>query len=248
MKAPLLILGAVGILAAVGYSWWRQAPNSSSGNSPLPPPARLGSTTGNESGLASETFATVVANISQLPEAEQEMALREALGEWALSEPAAALAWLEEHPLKDQEAQAARQAALAISWAEGTPAEAATFALENISPATQSQKVAVVAVVQRWAQQDGSAAAKFVSALPDSPLRTNAATELVAIWAEQDVQPPAQWIESLTDPSPLRDACTDRLARELAAEAPDAAQAWAQRIRTPQLREQCLQSIAELNQ
>ena len=192
---------------------------------------------------ASEAFASTISQLPADPE-EADIALREALGEWAMTQPEQARDWLEAHAEADSERQAMRQAAVVISWAEGNSPAAAAYALEKI-PDSLPRNHALVAVVQRWAQQDGTAAAAFVMKLPSSPVQVNAATELVAVWAEADTQPPAQWIERLPA-SPLKDACIDRLARELAAEAPEAARAWAKRVQDPTRRAQCLQSIDDL--
>jgi hypothetical protein len=234
--------GVVVLCGGVVY-WWSQQSKLGQPQtaSPLAAAAPGAAPAREISGQA--TFDLALAQLPSDP-AEAEPGLREALGEWAISDPIAARNWLTDHGHPDSETQAARQAAVAISWAEQDPAAAANYVQQNI-PASLPQNHAFVAVVQRWAQQDGPAAAKFIFQIPDGPVRLNAAAELIAVWADQDTLPPAQWIE-LLPVSPLRDACTDRLARELATEAPEAAQAWAERIGNAELRAKCLAALAEL--
>jgi hypothetical protein len=188
-----------------------------------------------------ETIAALPADAS-----DQETILREALAEWAVYEPLAAKAWMESRVISDAELNSKRQAALAISWAETDPAAAGAFVAEAMAPGV-NRNIALVSVTQRWAQQDPASAGKFVLGLADVELQKNAAVELVAIWADRDTQPPAEWIQSLPF-SPLRDACTDRLAREISAEAPDAAKAWAGQIQDAGLREKCLTAISALHE
>ena len=156
-------------------------------------------------------------SITALPtdSSDLETNLREALAEWAVYEPLAAKVWMETHVISDAELNSKRQAALAISWAETDPAAAGAFASESMAPGV-NRNIALVSVIQRWAQQQPESAGKFVLGLAEVDVQKNAAAELVAIWADRDTQPPAEWIQALPF-SPLRDACTDRLAREIAA-------------------------------
>ena len=240
VAAGLLFVGAVVGLVV----WlWPEAAREKHAQVSNPVPQEFGSAE-NQVSPARQAFEESIA-VPPTDLLDPETMLRDALAEWAVYEPLPAKKWLEEHATADDAVNSKRQGALAISWAESDAAAAAAYVTEFMAPGVD-RNVALVSVIQRWAQQDPAIAGKFVFGLKDATLQQNAAVELVAIWADKDTAPPAQWIQSLPV-SPLRDVCSDRLAREIAAEAPEAARAWAGEIRDTSLREKCLAAIADLH-
>lgn len=243
VAAGLLFVGAV--VALCVWLWPDAVEKSASAaervSKPNPQQAESGE---NQLSPARQAFEESIA-VAPTDSLDQETILRDALAEWAVYEPLAAKKWLEDHATADDAIDSKRQGALVISWAETDPAAAAAYIIGFMAPGVD-RNIALVSVIQRWAQQDPAIAGKFVFGMEDAAVQLNAAVELVAIWADKDTAPPAEWIQSLPA-SPLRDACTDRLAREIAAEAPDAARAWAGEIQDTSLREKCLAAIADLH-
>lgn len=240
VAAGLLFVWAVVALIV----WlWPEAGREKHAQVSKPVPQEFGSAE-NQVSPARQAFEESIA-VPPADSLDQETILRDALAEWAVYEPLPAKKWLEEHATADDAVNSKRQGAMAISWAESDPAAAAAFVTEFMASGGD-RNIALVSIVQRWAQQDPAVAGKFVFRLEDATVQQNAAVELVAIWADKDTAPPAEWIQSLPA-SPLRDVCSDRLAREIAAEAPEAARAWAGEIRDTSLREKCLAAIAELH-
>lgn len=92
------------------------------------------------------------------------------VSQWSVTDPGVALSWVEtvkEGGLRDE-----LFANLATAWAEQNGEAAALLASSTVrSEATQRR--AVVAVVQRWAQTNPKAARKWVESLQDDSLRSN---------------------------------------------------------------------------
>jgi hypothetical protein len=121
--------------------------------------------------------------------------------QWADRDPQTAAEWVDR--IEDPVLRADGLAAVATAWAEHNPVAAVTLAVTAMT-AGPAQDRAVVAVVQRWAQQSPADAAGWVAELPAAALQEVAAENLVMIWAESDRAAAEAWLRSLPS-GPLRE-------------------------------------------
>jgi hypothetical protein len=112
------------------------------------------------------------------------------ISQWAAADSDAAFDWAGKLP--ESALQQRLFAAAAIAVAERDPAEAARMAA-MLAPGVEQDRAAV-AVVQRWAQESPLDAAGWVSAFPDSPVRTAALQNLMSIWMAQDKAAAESWL------------------------------------------------------
>jgi hypothetical protein len=102
--------------------------------------------------------------------------------QWAEKAPQGAAAWAEGLP-DDDELKERVQANIATAWGENDPVHAARYAVLSIKPG-RALDDAVVAIVQRWVQQDPDAAAQWVDAFPEGALSETAAENILKLWPE----------------------------------------------------------------
>ncbi len=140
---------------------------------------------------------TALAVASALPPGPQrDDLLVHAVSQWAVGDPAVAADWAAEVP--NVKLRERLLAAVAVSSAETDGAAAATLAAKSLG-AGDEQDRAVVAVVQRWAQNSPNATASWIAQWPDTPTRDAAAQNLVALWTMQDSQAAATWLYELPE-------------------------------------------------
>lgn len=86
--------------------------------------------------------------------------------------------------------------AVAVAGQDGTTATAlAASALHS----GEEQNQTVVAIVERWAQNEPEVAASWIAQFPDTPTRETAAQNLLAVWAAQDSEAAANWLRALPE-------------------------------------------------
>ena len=155
-----------------------------------------------------------------------------ALAQLAGTDPEAVYGWLE---TSDEEetvrAQAERMALPAL--AEGDPVRVANWIAEG-KATPQGTDTAVVTTVQRWAQKDAHAAARWVTAFEDPRLLRVAMGPLVDLWFKQEADAARTWIDGLPA-GPAKDEACAAYAITLAPISPDEAREWADRIAGPDL-------------
>jgi hypothetical protein len=83
-----------------------------------------------------------------------------------------------------------------VAAADSNPPEAAAWAVQTMAPGA-AQDRAVVAVVQRWAQQAPLQAAEWVAQFPDSSVGRSAIRSLVEIWSVEDPAAASEWLKGL---------------------------------------------------
>lgn len=132
------------------------------------------------------------------PSVEKDALLMRVVGQMTASAPPAVVSWAQE--IEDESVRADCLALVATVWASQDPGQAALLTASSI-PAGGTQERAVVAVVQRWAQQDPEAAANWVAAFPQGTLQDIALENLVINWAHGDRQAAADWISTLEAPA-----------------------------------------------
>jgi hypothetical protein len=123
-----------------------------------------------------------------------------ALSQWAATDFAGAADWAVQ--VADPSLRRQLLAAVAVASAEHDAPGAATF----ISKALEGGAVqdgAVVAIVNRWAQQSPRDAAQWVAQFPDTPSRHTAEQGVVTLWTAQDASGAATWLNELP-PGTLR--------------------------------------------
>jgi hypothetical protein len=103
--------------------------------------------------------------------------------QWAVADPASALAWATTQPEGEQRDEC--MARVALAYSRSLPVDAARLVVEQI-PAGATQTESVMMVLHQWANQDLAAAASWVDAFPDGPLRVRAVSELEGISKEHD--------------------------------------------------------------
>lgn len=116
--------------------------------------------------------------------------VRRAVMEWTLSDASAAVDWASLIP--DTTLREQVMASAATAWAESAPDAAAKLAVENL-PAGRLLDDTVVAIVQRWAQQQPEVAATWVESFPGGSLRVAAIENLVAQWSQIDEEGAKRW-------------------------------------------------------
>ncbi|QJE96366.1 hypothetical protein [Luteolibacter luteus] len=103
-------------------------------------------------------------------------------------------------------------------------------------------ETAVVTTVQRWVQQDRSAAARWVASFEDERLLHNGMEALVSGWTKQARDEPSPWIKGLPEGKAKDQACA-AYAAALAPMQPEGASLWAGQIKDPVLAAQTAQRI-----
>jgi hypothetical protein len=128
------------------------------------------------------------------PGPERQDLLVYATGQWAGLRPEEALGWL--WGADQGRADPAALAVVAVGASESVPELSLRMAIEKLS-AGERQNRSVIAILQRWAQQDPESAADWVARFPTEPLGRIAVRNLVDIWSEQGWDAPAQWLAGL---------------------------------------------------
>jgi hypothetical protein len=108
---------------------------------------------------------------------------------WAGSDPAAALAWMEQLPGGIRSNYESR---IFQAWSETDPAGAAQAALGLSSPNARNN--ALSSVMQNWADKDLNAARAWFERLPDGPSRENVLSTLGNVWVQHDPRAAADFL------------------------------------------------------
>jgi hypothetical protein len=105
-----------------------------------------------------------------------------AAAEWAANDPQAASEWakqISENSLRDHVL-----AVVATAWGESDPVAAANLAVSSL-PAGRSQEDALIGILQRWVQNEPTAAAAWVERFPIGELRQTAVETLAQLWPSE---------------------------------------------------------------
>ncbi len=102
-----------------------------------------------------------------------------AASEWASTDPKGAVAWASQ--IADSTLRESVLAGVAMAWGDKDPVAAATLAVTELAPG-RVQADAVVSIVQRWAQANPQAAARWVSTFAESTMRDAALDNLAKLW------------------------------------------------------------------
>lgn len=141
--------------------------------------------------------------------AERDQLLGFATSQWAATEASEALAWAKQVP--DEQLRQRLLAEVVVAAADSNPQGAAVWAVESMDPGP-AQDRAVVAVVQRWAQQAPVQAAEWVAQFPDGQAGRSAIRSLLEIWSVEDPTAAEEWLKGLP-PSAARDSGFKLLSR-----------------------------------
>ena len=185
---------------------------------------------------------------------------------WAIQDPAAALAWAQQHPdgygnlamqgaingwwQKDPKAAEAYVAShtsgrqeMAMSFADmlfrSDPAHARQWASQLQS--VDARRAANSAIAQNWAQDDPEAATRWAADLPPDQ-RGNALAGAARFWMKEDPQAAGDFLNSLG--GPVRDEAIGFFSTTLAYEDSGLALNWAATISNPQMRQSTEEQIA----
>ena len=187
---------------------------------------------------------------------------------WATQDPAAALAWAQQHP--DGYGNLALQGALNGWWqkdpkaaeayvaslpdASGRQETVMSFAnmLFRSDPAharqwvsqlqsVDARRTANSAIAQSWAQDDPEAATRWAANLPQDE-RGNAVGGAARFWAKEDPKGAGDFLNSLG--GPMRDEAVGFFSATLAYEDSALALNWAATISNPQMRQSAEEQIA----
>jgi hypothetical protein len=172
---------------------------------------------------------------------ERDALLDHAASEWASTEPAEALTWLEQ--LDDPALRAHLVGSIATVLADRDPIAAAEMALSAM-PDGRLRDDVVVGIVQRWSQASPDAAAAWVARFPESALRTAAVENVVKLWPPDHQRPASDWLSGLA-PGASRDAGFLAYAEQIAPHSPQNAASWAGAITNPVMRDAQLEKILE---
>lgn len=156
-----------------------------------------------------------------------------AASQWAVTAPLEVVAWVRE--VGDEALRARLMAAVAATLGDSAPVSAADIALHEMPPG-RAQNDALVAIVQRWAQEEPRAAADWVARFPEGALRDAAMDNLVKLWTARGQDSPDSWIDTLAA-GPGRDSAVRAYSEQLAPLSPEAAAGWAEGITDQKLRE-----------
>jgi hypothetical protein len=171
---------------------------------------------------ASRDFAAARRLVESLPHSmPQEAAGVELAEQWGRTDPAAALAWAEEHLLSR------RLPAVdgIMEHAVAADARRAAQAAENLPPGNARDR-AVSRVAWRWSQQDADAAMDWVAALPADSARRAAFDAMGRDWVLRNPQKAAAWMQSVPAVE-VPDFLVHPAARLLALQDADSALQWA---------------------
>lgn len=128
---------------------------------------------------------------AELPPSDARIDLfRRGAGEWAAVDSQAAADWAMQ--IADDTLREQVVAAAATAWSDKDPVAAANFAVNEL-PAGQLQSDTVVAIVQRWAQQQPERASEWVAQFPNGALRDAAVDNLAGQWSQRDPASAARW-------------------------------------------------------
>ena len=170
--------------------------------------------------------------------------LAQALGNWATRDPQGAVEWARSLGAGPGRARALES--VVANWAGTDAIAAAECAMANL-PRGDALDRAVVAVVERWAQNDPKPAAEWIEGFEAGALQSAAADNLMANWCAHDFQGPANWLESLPS-GPLRDMSIASYARQLAsADEPSLAAGWVSLMADTELRRRAEVTVAVFN-
>ncbi len=148
--------------------------------------------------FASVDPETALSYVDTLPAGERSDAAATVMSAWAARDPQAAAAHLTEEAGGlglSEAATISGAAAVASEWSRRDPQAAAAWAAELPD---EFRAGAIHAAVGRYAAADSAAALRFLSSLPDSMIRAEAATPLAAQWATADPAAAAAWAASLS--------------------------------------------------
>jgi hypothetical protein len=110
---------------------------------------------------------------------------------WAGTDGEGAAEWAGQ--IEDRLLRERALAAVATSWAERNPYDAACLAADSL-PEGRQQNLAVTAIVERWAQKEPAKAAEWVRGFEEAPLKTTAMNALLAVWASNDPAAMRAWL------------------------------------------------------
>lgn len=115
----------------------------------------------------------------ELPaDANRDETIRRAAMEWAEQDGPGATEWAKQ--IADGALREKVMAAEAVAWAETAPEAAATFAVESL-PSGRLLEDTVISIVQRWAQQQPTAASAWVEQFPPGELKLTALENVAAM-------------------------------------------------------------------
>jgi hypothetical protein len=156
--------------------------------------------------------------------AERDELIRHSVGEWAAIAPEAAAEWADQ--IEEPLLRARTLAHVATAWAEIEPRAAAKMAIEQLKPG-RLQEDTVVSIVQRWAQQQPTDAAAWVTTFGEGDLRAAAFQNLVKLWGEQNAAEAGDWLKTLP-PNSTRSTAIAAYVEQIAPAYPQHAQQWAE--------------------
>ena len=116
--------------------------------------------------------------------------LGEIVEEWAIKDPMASSAWVDEFP--EGELRTALQMKVAIRSAEKVPAAAADY-VSSLDPGP-ARDAAAQTVVRQWAARDPRAAANWAASYPGEELRPELLSTAVVYWSRKDAAGLQSWI------------------------------------------------------
>ena len=195
-------------------------------------------------------------------------AFNSAAANWAMQDPAAALAWAQQHP--DSYGNLAMQGAI-NGWWQKDPKAAETYVASLPDPSgrqemamsfadmlfrsdpaharqwvsqlqsADARKAANSAIAQSWAQDDPEAATRWAASLPADE-RRNALGGAARFWAKEDPNAAGDFLNSLAGPT--RDEAIGSFSVILAYEDSALALTWAATISEPSMRQKSEEVIA----
>ena len=148
--------------------------------------------------LASEALSSLPPDHEERILLLQHLALRK-----AEDDPEQALAWAAS--LATESESAAAYAQIALVLAESDPERAANL-LSETGIQGHEFDVAVVQVLQRWADQSPPAAAAWVAVFPPGDFRSAGIHEVLSRWLPSDPESAFHWISSQNDESIVQDS------------------------------------------
>jgi hypothetical protein len=128
------------------------------------------------------------------------------ISQWATMDFTAAVRWANGN-VSDSNLRQRLLAAVAVAVAGQDGTAAATLVATALNPGAEQDRV-VVAIVQRWVQNEPELAASWVAQFPDTPTREAAARNLVAFWAVQDSEAAGSGLPALPEGAVRNDGRT----------------------------------------
>jgi hypothetical protein len=154
-----------------------------------------------------------------LRRAEQDM---EAAIQWAAS-------------LKTPSEAAMAYGEISVVLAETDPARAASLISATGQPGKESE-IAVVQIVQRWAQKSPTAAAAWAAQFPAGEVRSAALDAAVFQWSRRDPAAAVGWIQGIQDPT-LRQEAQHAMATAIVNQPPSVSEQW-ENLAGPEIQQQ----------